>query len=164
MGKKAITIILAIMSCYSSDMLGQTSPYNRIEKIKWQDNESLDIIAYHDTCLIRDSFEQEFGFESSSFFRSLTTDNGDYYIGFFPVGSGLPIWQVHIFKQCDDDWRLIAQGEACRRVFTFTTDYDAYNKRLLFYAMHGDYDRETNKIKNSIKEEIGVYYISDLKE
>ena len=82
---------------------------------------------------------------------------------YLPVGSGLPIWIVQIYKQENDQWRLVAEGEVTRPTVSFKADYDSNNNRIVFSTLYAKWSSLTHEAIDFAKiDEVGILYLDDL--
>lgn len=130
-------------------------------KIEWVNKDSLDMIHFADTCQIKDHYNQE-AYTLLYDTKELTLKDKRYYCCFQPVGSGQSIWLIHVYKQEEDRWTKVAEGEVTGPVL-ITADIDPGNNKIVFSTLDAKMDTYTKKIKSLKKGyEIGELPLSDL--
>ena len=159
MGKKKVILSLIILF-----LLICMKPFSQniyTKKIEWACEVCIKKVVYSDTCQLKEVFEKN-KYISNHYTKSMTIDENCLFCRFIPVGSGLPIWSIEIYKQVDDQWRLVAEGEVVRP-YLITVDYDSSRKTIVFSTIKAEYDSLTYKIKKMTKiENIGELSLSDL--
>ena len=132
------------------------------DTIKWKSKDSLKHVVCVDTCRLK-QFEVGVHYLASAYTQRLQANDISLFCRYLPVGSGLPIWKVQIYKQETDQWCLVAEGEVTRPTFSFKADYDSNHNRIVFSTLYAKYSSLTHEpIAFARIDEVGILCLDDL--
>ena len=132
------------------------------ETIEWENKDSLKNIVCGDTCQLKGA--ELWGRMEPVHTQRLATDDISLLCRYLPVGSGLPIWIVEIYKQEKEQWRLVAEGKVIIPTYSFRAEFDVHNNKIVFFTTYPTkYDSLTHEAIAFAKvDEVGELSLTEL--
>lgn len=156
--KKIITRLLVVLLFVTIDSYGQD-----VNEIKWECKDNIQPFFITDTCLLTDGLQNFWGNNASYYSKYMSINDNNFFFVFLPIGSGVPLKVIDIYRQEDYLWRLVAMGKIQEYCFSITVDLDSCNNRIVFSTLDMEYDRNAGKIKAVTKgKEISELSLSEL--
>lgn len=151
MGKKALIFsIVALLLSVAVNSYGQDI-YE--EKIRWQDN--VGHVVYADSSQIMNRIPDfmrgciDKGNSEYEYIKTINVNDSRYLSMCLEIGSGMPLWQIEIYKQVNDKWKLVAVGRVYRPCHAIRVGQDSAKNKLVFYTdkdKYGDKDEEVGEL------------------
>lgn len=150
-------------SVYNGNWQTKEARKMNCNKIEWVNQDSLEHIGFADTCQIKDYYFKDFPQQYIKDFTKVLKIRGkSYYCCFLPIGSGVSIFLINIYKQGKSQWENVARGRVSGPNF-ITADFDSINNRIVFTMLDAIIDTYSFKTKSFIKVgEIGELSLADL--
>ena len=150
MGKKVICFIIyffVVLYSYGQDMY--------TEKINWE--EHVENITCSDTCDIVSKIQERCTYELIFYKKMLTIGDQSFYCVFVPIGSGIPLWLISVYKKTENNWNLVARGTIVRDRFVLSARFSSNNDKILFFTVSSGADKVSPDLKSLVdkEEEIG---------
>ncbi len=131
------------------------------DTIKWENKDSLKNVAYEDTCQLMKA--ELWGRLEPVHTQMLATNDMNLFCRYLPVGSGLPIWIVEIYKQEKEQWRLVAKGKVIRPTYSFKAEFAVHDNKIVFFTTYAKYDSLTHEAIAFAKvDEVGGLSLTEL--
>ena len=147
-------------SVYNGNRRTEEARKMNCNKIKWENQDSLEHISFADTCQIKDYYFRDIS--PQNYTKALKIRGKCYYCCFIPIGSGQSIFLINIFKQEKKAWENVAEGRVIGPDFITAAD-DSINNRIIFTMLDAIIDTYTFKIKSFIRVgDIGELSLTDL--
>ena len=101
-------------------------------KIKWE--EYVETITCSDTIDIVSKIQQGCKIYSDFYNKKLLTVGDEtFYCVFVPIGSGIPLWLISVYKKTDNNWYLVERGTVVRKVLVITARINSNNDKILLF-------------------------------
>jgi hypothetical protein len=141
---------------------GKKDPHDLYnDTIKWKSKDSLENVVCEDTCQLKKA--ELWGRLEPVHTQSLTIDDSNLFCRYLPVGSGLPIWIVEIYKQEKEQWRLVAKGKVIRPTYSFKAEFAVHDNKIVFFTTYAKYDSLTHEAIAFAKvDEVGRLSLTEL--
>ena len=88
--------------------------------------------------------------------QMLATNDMNLFCRYLPVGSGLPIWIVEIYKQ-EKEQKVI------RPIYSFKAEFAVHDNKIVFFTTYAKYDSLTHEAIAFAKvDEVGGLSLTEL--